>query len=173
MSPHPTPITPPLFFASPRPNGSEPGQKDASLRFQMQRKRWTRPSCFATARRSGAVVVLGGTVAVSAQRDTRPLRSMLQNMCSCTWQPLNPVKLMDGPLTLDCISVSSLYCKTPVQPTGLLLLPHTSFGMQILPGHEYDNKCERMSLWHRLTCHLVDKISIQRLDYKSFERSLK
>lgn len=36
--------------------------------------------------------------------DTRPVRSMLQNMCSCTWQPLNPVKLMDGPLTLDCIS---------------------------------------------------------------------
>lgn len=69
--------------------------------------------------------------------------------------------------------LSSLYCKSAAQPKGLLLLPHPSFGMQILPGHEYYNKCEYTSLWHHLVCHLVNKISIKRLDYKSFERSLK
>ena len=125
MSPHPStpnpPITTPLwsmcvfffclvifccffFPASRGPNWSKPGQKDALLWFQMQTSWQTRSGCSARARRPGVLVLLGATLAVWAQRNTHPLRSMLQNMCSCTWQPLNPVKLMDGPLTLDWIS---------------------------------------------------------------------
>lgn len=109
MSPQPTQPpynhTPFFFFlATGGPNWSEPGQKDALMRFQTQTSWWTRSGCSARARRPGVLVLLGGTLAVWAQRNTRPLRSTLQNMCSCTWQPLNPVKLMDGPLTLECIS---------------------------------------------------------------------
>lgn len=177
MSPHPTqpPQNPTPFF--PGLNSSEPGQKDASMRFQTQMGRWTRSCCCARARCSGALEVLwwrnrgGMGAATHTPFEKHASKHVLMHLAASQPCQVNGWASGSGLYIPSVLSIVKLQCSLHdyyyTHMYHLVCRYHHGMNIIIVNTH----LCG--TIGRAVMCHRVIIIWIQKFDYKSFERSPK